>query len=708
MLPTSPVPARRNSRIPVRTSIEERDKSSKRASTALERRIDAVLSSVRLYYLGKVGPFAFLIGNDDQRYKVVLGPQTCSGCRQEHCCHLLFVLLKLLKLHRDNPLIRRSNIHDYEIKSMVNMFNEAEEAKKQRCLSHATTLDSEEGCPICLVQVVEGESATRCATCRNAIHLHCMTVLAHGCRAIGKQTSCPICRSEWQALTDPVITDESTPSAPQLSDAALKTNAANAANVDPDSLLWLPEEHRLHARRCFTTLATDRKNSVQGLKEQMSKDLLSELMMAGVVTLDMILTTTCTSPPRQHLSTRLRQWFAGHLTTLIHLNEHYSGLISASPTVIQAAQRSEDLNFFSPILENWRTAVFASGHQRIIRMWKRLSRCTADFRADDTLAAQQASSSPSCEALSQCSGESLVADEFEDTDSCASPEPAAVPSVDEDYREGTHWERRALLGRGATGQVYEIKDLASGQLLAVKEIGLPATMAPSKRVSQVARFESEFDLIDGIGSHTNLVRYFGTNATPSHVCLYLELLKGGSLLDLLHDQGALDSVRAVTCLVQVANGIAHLHKAGIIHRDIKAANVLLTEEGVAKLTDFSDARALAGHETQEGEIHSTHGSPAYMAPEVIRGAHIGRASDVWQLGCLCIELLTAHPPWHELSCLNAFALMFHIAGSDSVPARPNTDDARLTGLMDACLQRDPGDRQKIRAIQRLLTGSDES
>jgi serine/threonine protein kinase len=139
-----------------------------------------------------------------------------------------------------------------------------------------------------------------------------------------------------------------------------------------------------------------------------------------------------------------------------------------------------------------------------------------------------------------------------------------------------------------------------------------------------------------------------------------------------------------------------------MHRDIKGANVMLSDAGGVKLTDFGEARLLEHSCTLTGEVASTHGSPAWMAPEVrkrfwerraalcvwpdptlgrsslpshrqvIRGEKIGRKSDVWSLGCLAVEVMTGQPPWAQLQVGNSFALMYHIAQGDALPAFPDT------------------------------------
>lgn len=130
---------------------------------------------------------------------------------------------------------------------------------------------------------------------------------------------------------------------------------------------------------------------------------------------------------------------------------------------------------------------------------------------------------------------------------------------------------------------------------------------------------------------------------------------------------------------QIMQGVAYLHGKGIIHRDIKGANVLVNEQGVAKLADFGCSKQLRGlcSNTLEDSMNKTvSGSVPWMAPEVIKQSGYGRTSDVWSVGATVIEMATAQHPWPALS--NNFAAIFEIANATAPPAVPEglSEDGR--------------------------------
>ena len=107
--------------------------------------------------------------------------------------------------------------------------------------------------------------------------------------------------------------------------------------------------------------------------------------------------------------------------------------------------------------------------------------------------------------------------------------------------------------------------------------------------------------------------------------------------------GKLDERTIAHYTKQIARGLCYLHDNGIVHRDIKGANVMVTSKGVVKVIDFGCAKRYLQEKT--GFLHSVRGTPYWMAPEVIRGSSYGRKSDIWSLGCTVHEMGTTKPPW---------------------------------------------------------------
>jgi serine/threonine protein kinase len=132
----------------------------------------------------------------------------------------------------------------------------------------------------------------------------------------------------------------------------------------------------------------------------------------------------------------------------------------------------------------------------------------------------------------------------------------------------------------------------------------------------------------------------------------LEYVENGSLANIIKPNkfGPFPESLVAVYIAQVLEGLVYLHEQGVIHRDIKGANILTTKEGLVKLADFGVATKL-----NEADVntHSVVGTPYWMAPEVIEMSGVCAASDIWSVGCTVIELLTCVPPYYDLQPMPA-------------------------------------------------------
>jgi serine/threonine protein kinase len=185
--------------------------------------------------------------------------------------------------------------------------------------------------------------------------------------------------------------------------------------------------------------------------------------------------------------------------------------------------------------------------------------------------------------------------------------------------------------------VYRAHDLNLGREIAVK------VMHPNIAQDEefVARFIGEAKSAAGL-SHPNVVMVYDQGFSDRHVFLVMEYVPGRTLRDLLKERGRLGPRQALSLLQPILAALGAAHRAGLVHRDVKPENVLLTDDGQVKVADFGLARAVsASNQTKTGLIM---GTVAYMAPEQVVSSSSDARSDVYAAGILLFELLTGMQP----------------------------------------------------------------
>ncbi|MGX7824449.1 serine/threonine-protein kinase [Actinokineospora sp. 24-640] len=195
------------------------------------------------------------------------------------------------------------------------------------------------------------------------------------------------------------------------------------------------------------------------------------------------------------------------------------------------------------------------------------------------------------------------------------------------------YELGAVIGRGGMADVHRATDIRLNRAVAIK---IFHAGEHSERSSEEAR------LLAGL-AHPGLVRVY--DAAPAHVPPYLvlQLVEGPTLRRRLDTQGNLDLAHTSRIGSRLADALAYVHSHGIIHRDMKPANILLDSDGDCYLTDFGIARAL-GSARLTNAGHCV-GTAAYLAPEQLRGESVGPPADVYSLGLVLLECLTGSPEY---------------------------------------------------------------
>jgi serine/threonine protein kinase len=208
------------------------------------------------------------------------------------------------------------------------------------------------------------------------------------------------------------------------------------------------------------------------------------------------------------------------------------------------------------------------------------------------------------------------------------------------------YEIARLLGRGGMGAVYQAFDPVLERDVALK-VMLPEAAADREHKE---RFEREARAVARL-SHPAIVTLYDLGYhTDGSPYIVMELLKGRDLLARLRDPEPLPLVEKLGIVAQVLDGLAHAHKAGIVHRDVKPANIFLTEEGAARLMDFGVAFWTSGGATSSNVV----GTIAYMSPEQVHGRAVDGRSDLFSVGTLLHEMLTGARPFDGDSPMATF------------------------------------------------------
>ncbi|CAB3382788.1 Hypothetical predicted protein [Cloeon dipterum] len=250
------------------------------------------------------------------------------------------------------------------------------------------------------------------------------------------------------------------------------------------------------------------------------------------------------------------------------------------------------------------------------------------------------------------------------------------------------WQRGIKIGQGRFGKVYTAVNNATGELMAMKEISFQPN--DHKAIRKIAE---ELHIFEGI-QHKHLIRYYGVEIHREEMLIFMEYCEEGTLETLVAAtaNGLPEQlVRSYTRQLLLAVSTLHFH--GIVHRDIKSANIFLTDEGnCLKLGDFGSAVKIRANTTMPGELQGFVGTQAYMAPEVFMKSNAdghGRAADMWSSGCVVIEMASGKRPWPEFE--SNYQIMFKVGMGDK-PKTPDTLSVEGHSFVDLCLLHDPHKR----------------
>ncbi len=220
----------------------------------------------------------------------------------------------------------------------------------------------------------------------------------------------------------------------------------------------------------------------------------------------------------------------------------------------------------------------------------------------------------------------------------------------------SHYKILSKLGEGGMGVVYKAEDTKLGRVVALKF--LPAEMTKDPEAKQ--RFVREAQSASSL-SHPHITTIYEIDEAEEQTFIAMECVEGESLKKKIH-AGPLKLDEAIGIAIQLAEGLQEAHEKGIVHRDIKPDNVMLTPKSQAKIMDFGLARS-AGKTTLTKE-GTTLGTVAYMSPEQARGEHVDHRTDIWSLGVVLYEMIVGRLPFrgdHEP------AIVYSILNEDPEP-----------------------------------------
>src|SRR5579875_568358 len=272
---------------------------------------------------------------------------------------------------------------------------------------------------------------------------------------------------------------------------------------------------------------------------------------------------------------------------------------------------------------------------------------------------------------------------------------------------GGRYELDGVVGRGGMAEVYRARDLRLDRVVAVKT--LREDLARDQTFQ--ARFRREAQSAASL-NHPSIVAVYDTGedtSGPAHVpFIVMEYVDGRTIRDLLRDDRRLLPERALEITDGVLRALDYSHRNGIVHRDIKPGNVMLTRSGEIKVMDFGIARAVADTQATMTQTAQVIGTAQYLSPEQARGERVDARSDLYSVGCLLYELLTGRPPFLGDSPV---AIAYQHVREAPVP--PSRLDPELPAWADAIVLRamakDPAARYQSAAemrsdIQRALSG----
>jgi serine/threonine protein kinase len=257
-----------------------------------------------------------------------------------------------------------------------------------------------------------------------------------------------------------------------------------------------------------------------------------------------------------------------------------------------------------------------------------------------------------------------------------------------------HYKILEKLGEGGMGVVYKAKDLKLNRNVAIKF--LPRFISADEEERK--RFENEAQAAAAL-NHSNIATIYAIEESKDQIFIVMEYIDGIELKDKIKT-GAIPIEETINLAIQIAEGLEAAHKKGVVHRDIKSSNIMITNDGKVKIMDFGLAKIKGG--AQLTKIGSTVGTVAYMSPEQAQGEEVDHRTDIWSFGIVLYEMITGKLPFKGEYDQ---AIIYLILNEEPIsPDKLNPDiPAGLSEIIGACLQKDYKSRnQSLKEISENL------
>lgn len=279
----------------------------------------------------------------------------------------------------------------------------------------------------------------------------------------------------------------------------------------------------------------------------------------------------------------------------------------------------------------------------------------------------------------------------------------AIPVTYQTWRlEHSDMEKQRKEGKGASAAVYRGIDKRTGAEVAIKQLH-----AENLSGGHLLSFQREIVVLATV-AHPTVVKFIGaTDSTPFYIVT--EWMGGGTLYDELHTLNKLDMTKMTICAFDIARGMNFLHSRNIVHRDLKSLNVLLNDQGVAKICDFGFSRS---YSSEDQLMTGNVGTPHWMAPEMLEGKNqYDEKIDVYAYGIVLWEIVMRRRPYQNLE---ASAIIAQVLMNDIRPSLPRSFSGPWRELIESCWARNPKDRpsfteilKRFRTGEVLLTGANQ-